>query len=107
MCQLQLLLTFPLGRGCRDVVLCLLFTELKMFCSQECIKPVKIDRIEGNTGAKIKVQDDGSYLQVHEVRQYFSNLKRRNIWKYDDFTTLSVIEQKALSNHKYSLDEIS
>ncbi|XP_021933170.1 probable cytosolic Fe-S cluster assembly factor AGAP009023 isoform X2 [Zootermopsis nevadensis] len=33
---------------------------------EECIKPVKIDKIESSTGAKIKIQDDGSYIQIKE-----------------------------------------
>lgn len=27
---------------------------------------MKIDKIESSTGAKIKIQDDGSYIQVQE-----------------------------------------
>ncbi|KAJ4437290.1 hypothetical protein ANN_17428 [Periplaneta americana] len=34
--------------------------------SQECIKPVKIDKIHSGTGAKIKIQEDGSYIQMGE-----------------------------------------
>lgn len=33
--------------------------------SQECIKPVKIEKKEGKRGA-IKIEDDGSYLQIME-----------------------------------------
>jgi iron only hydrogenase large subunit-like protein len=32
--------------------------------SQECIKPVQIEKTKTSTGAKITIQDDGSYLQV-------------------------------------------
>ncbi|XP_044271400.1 probable cytosolic Fe-S cluster assembly factor CPIJ010948 [Tribolium madens] len=32
--------------------------------SQECIKPVQIEKSKSSTGAKITIQDDGSYLQV-------------------------------------------
>ncbi|XP_075220184.1 putative cytosolic Fe-S cluster assembly factor AGAP009023 isoform X2 [Lycorma delicatula] len=34
--------------------------------SQECIKPVKIDKVTTSTGSKIKVQSDGSYIQLKE-----------------------------------------
>lgn len=33
--------------------------------SQECIKPVKIDRIPGQSGSKIKIDNDGAYTQVN------------------------------------------
>jgi hypothetical protein len=32
--------------------------------SQECIKPVQIEKTKTSTGAKITIQDDGSYLEV-------------------------------------------
>ncbi|RZC37495.1 Fe hyd lg C, Ank 2 and/or zf-C3HC4 3 domain containing protein [Asbolus verrucosus] len=32
--------------------------------SQECIKPVQIEKTKTSTGAKITIQEDGSYLQV-------------------------------------------
>lgn len=35
--------------------------------SQECIKPVVVEKTQSSTGAKIKIQDDGSYVQVNEV----------------------------------------
>ncbi|XP_006146422.1 cytosolic iron-sulfur assembly component 3 [Tupaia chinensis] len=34
--------------------------------SQDCIKPVKADRRPGSGVAKIHIQDDGSYFQVHQ-----------------------------------------
>ncbi|KAK7790273.1 hypothetical protein R5R35_012639 [Gryllus longicercus] len=34
--------------------------------SQECIKPVKIEKTQVGTGAKIKIQEDGGYVQVEE-----------------------------------------
>ncbi|KAJ9595515.1 hypothetical protein L9F63_013280 [Diploptera punctata] len=34
--------------------------------SQECIKPVKVEKVQTGTGAKIKIQDDGSYVQLRE-----------------------------------------
>jgi hypothetical protein len=37
--------------------------------SQECIKPVQIEKTKTSTGAKITIQDDGSYLQVDRVRK--------------------------------------
>ena len=33
---------------------------------KECVKPVKIDRKPGKV-AKIKIEDDGSYMEVAEV----------------------------------------
>jgi len=44
-----------------------IFDLTENFELQECIKPVKIDKIESGTGAKIKIQDDGSYIQIQEV----------------------------------------
>nr|CAD7407694.1 unnamed protein product [Timema cristinae] len=38
--------------------------------SQECIKPVKIEKTETGTGARIKIQDDGSYVQLREGREH-------------------------------------
>ena len=34
---------------------------------QECIKPVKIERLPGKVG-RIRIEDDGSYVQVNKVR---------------------------------------
>lgn len=36
---------------------------------QECVKPVKIDRKPGKV-AKIRIEDDGSYMEVAEVNIY-------------------------------------
>ncbi|NWV22886.1 NARFL factor, partial [Origma solitaria] len=43
-------------------------TELDDFIapSQECIKPVKVDKKPGKAGAKIKIEADGSYFQVNQ-----------------------------------------
>ncbi|XP_026277190.1 probable cytosolic Fe-S cluster assembly factor GI11683 [Frankliniella occidentalis] len=37
--------------------------------SQECIKPVVVEKIKSVTGSKIKIQDDGSYVAVTEGGQ--------------------------------------
>ncbi|KAF5292594.1 hypothetical protein FQA39_LY13927 [Lamprigera yunnana] len=37
--------------------------------SQECIKPVKIEKTSNGTGAKISIQEDGSYFQIVESGQ--------------------------------------
>ncbi|XP_034251403.1 probable cytosolic Fe-S cluster assembly factor GI11683 [Thrips palmi] len=37
--------------------------------SQECIKPVVVEKTPSATGAKIKIQDDGSYVQMNDVGQ--------------------------------------
>ncbi|XP_060116890.1 cytosolic iron-sulfur assembly component 3 [Heteronotia binoei] len=34
--------------------------------SQDCIKPVKVDKKPGKAAAKIRIEDDGSYFQVNE-----------------------------------------
>ncbi|KAJ7306105.1 hypothetical protein JRQ81_010471 [Phrynocephalus forsythii] len=34
--------------------------------SQECIKPIKVDKRPGKAAAKIRIEDDGSYFQVDE-----------------------------------------
>ncbi|KAJ8889848.1 hypothetical protein PR048_009352 [Dryococelus australis] len=36
--------------------------------SQECIKPVKIEKTETGTGAKIKIQDDGAYVHLNKPK---------------------------------------
>ncbi|NXU11734.1 NARFL factor, partial [Pardalotus punctatus] len=43
-------------------------TELDDFIapSQECIKPVKVDKKPGKAAAKIKIEADGSYFQVNQ-----------------------------------------
>jgi hypothetical protein len=43
------------------------FPQLKFLHLQECIKPIKVDKTDSNTGAKIRIEDDGSYIQIHEV----------------------------------------
>ncbi|NXP38527.1 NARFL factor, partial [Leiothrix lutea] len=44
-------------------------TELDDFIapSQECIKPVKVDKKPGKAAAKIRIEADGSYFQVNQV----------------------------------------
>ena len=42
-------------------------TTLRIF--QECIKPVKIDRLPGKVG-KIQIEDDGSYMQIDQVMTF-------------------------------------
>ncbi|XP_069037075.1 cytosolic Fe-S cluster assembly factor narfl isoform X2 [Lepisosteus oculatus] len=34
--------------------------------SQECVKPVKVEKKRGKSVAKIKIEDDGSYFQVNQ-----------------------------------------
>ncbi len=34
---------------------------------QECVKPVKVEKKQGRSVAKIQIEDDGSYFQVHQV----------------------------------------
>lgn len=34
--------------------------------SQECIKPIKIDKIASSTGSKIRIENDGSYVQLQQ-----------------------------------------
>ena len=38
------------------------------FLFQECIKPVKIERKAGKVG-KIRIEDDGSYYNISEVKK--------------------------------------
>ncbi|KAM9457287.1 cytosolic Fe-S cluster assembly factor narfl isoform 2-T2 [Clarias gariepinus] len=37
--------------------------------SQECVKPVKVDKKQGRSVAKIQIEDDGTYFQVNEDGQ--------------------------------------
>ncbi|KAJ0001427.1 hypothetical protein NQD34_006447 [Periophthalmus magnuspinnatus] len=34
--------------------------------SQECVKPVKVEKKQGKSVAKIQIEDDGSYIQVNQ-----------------------------------------
>lgn len=34
---------------------------------QECVKPVKVEKKQGKSVAKIQIEDDGSYVQVNKV----------------------------------------
>uniref|UniRef100_A0A8C6TGN4 Nuclear prelamin A recognition factor-like n=1 Tax=Neogobius melanostomus TaxID=47308 RepID=A0A8C6TGN4_9GOBI len=34
--------------------------------SQECVKPVKVEKKQGRSVAKIQIEDDGSYIQVNQ-----------------------------------------
>ncbi|ELW67769.1 Cytosolic Fe-S cluster assembly factor NARFL [Tupaia chinensis] len=65
----------PFGDACDSVAVmaspfsgALQLTDLDDFIgpSQDCIKPVKADRRPGSGVAKIHIQDDGSYFQVHQ-----------------------------------------
>lgn len=46
---------------------------------QECVKPVKVEKKQGKSVAKIQIEDDGSYVQVNQV-----NIKGffLNFWVY-------------------------
>uniref|UniRef100_A0A8C6ZZF9 Uncharacterized protein n=1 Tax=Nothoprocta perdicaria TaxID=30464 RepID=A0A8C6ZZF9_NOTPE len=35
--------------------------------SQECIKPVKVEKKPGKAAAKIRIETDGSYFQINQV----------------------------------------
>ncbi|XP_008328122.1 cytosolic Fe-S cluster assembly factor narfl [Cynoglossus semilaevis] len=35
--------------------------------SQECVKPVKVEKKQGKSVAKIQIEDDGSYTQINQV----------------------------------------
>lgn len=37
------------------------------FFLQECVKPVKVEKKQGKSVAKIQIEDDGSYVQVNKV----------------------------------------
>ncbi|MED6234886.1 hypothetical protein ATANTOWER_006338, partial [Ataeniobius toweri] len=34
--------------------------------SQECVKPVKVEKKQGKSVAKIQIEDDGSYVQINQ-----------------------------------------
>lgn len=38
-----------------------------LFVFQECVKPVKVEKKQGKSVAKIQIEDDGSYVQVNQV----------------------------------------
>ncbi|XP_061701220.1 cytosolic Fe-S cluster assembly factor narfl [Syngnathoides biaculeatus] len=37
--------------------------------SQECVKPVKVEKKQGKSVAKIQIEDDGSYVQINQSGQ--------------------------------------
>ncbi|XP_077412628.1 cytosolic Fe-S cluster assembly factor narfl [Vanacampus margaritifer] len=37
--------------------------------SQECVKPVKVEKKHGKSVAKIQIEDDGSYVQINQAGQ--------------------------------------
>ncbi|XP_061830331.1 cytosolic Fe-S cluster assembly factor narfl [Nerophis lumbriciformis] len=37
--------------------------------SQECVKPVKVEKKQGKSVAKIQIEDDGSYVQINQEGQ--------------------------------------
>lgn len=51
----------------------IIYVEVKILFLffQECVKLVKIDRKSGKV-AKIRIEDDGFYMEVVEVNIYFS-----------------------------------
>ena len=40
---------------------------MKPFVFQECIKPVVVEKKPGGKVGKIRIEDDGSYMEVSEV----------------------------------------
>ncbi|XP_012673808.1 cytosolic Fe-S cluster assembly factor narfl isoform X1 [Clupea harengus] len=46
----------------------LMLTDLDDFItpSQECVKPIKVEKKQGRSLAKIQIEDDGSYFQVNQ-----------------------------------------
>uniref|UniRef100_A0A8D0GII6 Uncharacterized protein n=1 Tax=Sphenodon punctatus TaxID=8508 RepID=A0A8D0GII6_SPHPU len=38
--------------------------------SQDCIKPIKVEKKLGKAAAKIRIEDDGSYFQVDQVNSF-------------------------------------
>lgn len=44
-----------------------LVRQLGLFVFQECVKPVKVEKKQGKSVAKIQIEDDGSYVQVNQV----------------------------------------
>lgn len=45
----------------------LIYFFLLTFFLQECVKPVKVEKKQGKSVAKIQIEDDGSYVQVNKV----------------------------------------
>lgn len=45
---------------------CLFFSRV-VSVLQECVKPVKVEKKQGKSVAKIQIEDDGSYVQVNQV----------------------------------------
>ena len=58
--------------------------------SQECVKPVKVEKKQGKSVAKIQIEDDGSYVQVNQVG--FSGRNETSVW-----TIMKVVAHQQLS----------
>lgn len=47
--------------------LLMVFISVNVCVLQECVKPVKVEKKQGKSVAKIQIEDDGSYVQVNQV----------------------------------------
>lgn len=49
-----------------DLLVCAKMIFLKCYL-QECVKPVKVEKKQGKSVAKIQIEEDGSYIQIDQV----------------------------------------
>jgi hypothetical protein len=59
--------------------------------SQECIKPVKVDKkpaVKGKAGLKIQIEDDGSYIEVGFFEAFSSIVNQQRFDANPDTTFL-------------------
>uniref|UniRef100_A0A8C3SFM5 Cytosolic iron-sulfur assembly component 3 n=1 Tax=Chelydra serpentina TaxID=8475 RepID=A0A8C3SFM5_CHESE len=40
--------------------------EWKVAGTEDCVKPIKVEKKLGKTAAKIRIEDDGSYFQINQ-----------------------------------------
>lgn len=53
---------------------------------QECVKPVKVQKKQGKSVAKIQIEEDGSYIQINQVR-----IKMQSKTTYKNLTTMYLL----------------
>ncbi|KAI3359873.1 hypothetical protein L3Q82_014227 [Scortum barcoo] len=51
---------------CTVSVMSVWFLHVWPFVLQECVKPVKVEKKQGKSVARIQIEDDGSYVQVNQ-----------------------------------------
>lgn len=83
---------FPLQHQTYSFLLECLFVcfLLLLFYLQECVKPVKVEKKQGKSVAKIQIEEDGSYIQINQVgikvwsKTTFKNTPKHSFYYFND-----------------------